>query len=329
VYDIRRHLLVSWVFLCLLAGTNLAVEPGGDEFQTEGGWLFDRPGLFPEGRADRPQPETLVEEEAPKRVKPLPLSFSIDYTIASDYVFRGINFSEYAGEGREKINHQLGLNLEIDTGQMGRNLGIFGFSYWGDWYTDEKNLNPTSSHNLHESDYIIYWNYQIPELLLNLQTGWVAITLPQLGTDAYYTNEWYIVLGLNDGPLFGSKEPILKPYVAYFLDTDDHDGGWLEWGISHDFALGNMGLGDTPVLKDVTVKPSLVMGIDGGQLGESWRVAHMKYGLDVVYDLSGALEIPEEYGNISITGFVYFSDAIFDEVLNDEFWGGVTFCYAW
>ena len=319
----------SCVFLCFLAGPGLAVEPGGDEFQREGGWLFDRPGLLPYGKADQPWPEVPIEKEKPERVKSIPLSFKINYTVASDYVFRGINFSEYPGEGREKLNHQLGLNLELDTCQMGWNLGTFGFSYWADWYTDEKKVNPTSSSNLHESDYIIYWNYQIPQLLLNLQTGWAAITFPQMGTDTYYTNEWYISLGLNDGPLFGFKEPLLTPYVAYFLDTDDHDGSWLEWGLSHKFPLGNMGLADTPVLKDITIKPSFVMGIDGGQLGKSWRVAHMKYGLDLTYDLSGALKIPQEYGNISITGFVYFSDAIFDKVLNDELWGGVTFCYAW
>ena len=327
--DIGRHLLVSWLSLCLLAGTGLAVEPGADEFPTEGGWLFDRPGLYPYGKADRPWPEVPLKEAKPERAKPIPLSLSIDYTVVSDHVFRGMNFSEYAGEGREKPNHQLGLNMEIETSRMGWNLGTFGFSYWGDWYTDEKNVNPTSSHNLHESDYIIYWNYRIPELLLNLQTGWVAITFPQMGTDTYYTNEWYISLGLNDGPLFGSEEPMLTPYIAYFLDTDDHDGSWLEWGISHNFALNNMGLDSTPVLKDIAIKPSFVMGIDGGQFGKSWRVAHMKYGIDVTYDLSGALNIPEEYGSISITGFVCFSDAVFNEILNGEFWGGVTFCYAW
>ena len=74
---------------------------------------------------------------------------------------------------------------------------------------------------------------------------------------------------------------------------------------------------------------AIIMGIDSGQYGPSTRAAHLQYGINATYDLSGALGIPEEYGSISITGFIYFSDAIFGEVLNDEFWGGVTFAYAW
>ncbi len=45
--------------------------------------------------------------------KSTPITFSFDYTIVSDYIFRGLNFSEYPGEGREKLNHQLGVGLEL------------------------------------------------------------------------------------------------------------------------------------------------------------------------------------------------------------------------
>ena len=76
-------------------------------------------------------------------------------------------------------------------------------------------------------------------------------------------------------------------------------------------------MASTPILKDITVTPSFVMGIDDGQYGSSMRAANLRYGLDVTYDLNGALGIPEQYGNMSITAFLNFSDAIFSEVLND------------
>ena len=327
--SIRQYLIVSWVLLCLLAGPGLAVEPAADEFQIEGGWLYYRPGFFPHGGADRPLRPKPAEKEAAEWTKPIPFSFSIDYTLVSDYVYRGANYSEYAAEGREKLNHQLGVGLELDTSELGWNIGSFGFSLWGEWYAGQKALDPASSSTFQEADYIIYWRYEIPQTYMTLETGWVALTFPQLGTDFYYTNEWYISLRFDDSPLLGTEEPLLNPYIAYYLDTDDVDGSWIEWGISHDFTLNSIGLASTPVLKDITVTPCLVMGIDNGQYGPSMRVANLQYGLDVTYDLSGALNIPEQYGCISVTVFVYFSDAIFSEVLNDELWGGVTFAYAW
>ncbi len=122
---------------------------------------------------------------------------------------------------------------------------------------------------------------------------------------------------------------MLNPYIAYYLDTDDVDGSWIEWGISHDFALSEMGMAGVVVLKDITLTPSFVMGIDYGQLGPGTRVAHLQYGLDTSFDLSSAMNIPEQYGSLSLTGFLYFSNAVHDAAMNDEFWGGVTVGYEW
>ena len=69
--------------------------------------------------------------------KPIPLTFTIDYTLASDYIFRGINFSEYRrrwgqpkNEGREKPNHQLATGVGLDLGDFGR----AGGSVWFEWF---------------------------------------------------------------------------------------------------------------------------------------------------------------------------------------------------
>ena len=325
---IKQNLISSCVFLCLLAGTSLAVEPGGDEFQTEDGWLFDRPGFSPPRWGQPPSPKP-AEQEPTERAKTIPLSFWLDYTIVSDYVFRGANYSEYAGEGREKPNHQLGVGLSLDTAEVGWNIGTFGFSFWGEWYTDQEILDPSSSSTLQELDYCLFWSYEIPQIHTTLEAGWAAITFPQAGTDAYYTNESYISLRFDDSVLFGTESPLLNPYICYAIDTDDIDGSWLEWGISHDFPLNDIGLGSTPVMRDITITPSFVMGIDNGQYGPSMRVAHLQYGLNLCYDLSGALNIPQEYGSISLTAFVYFSDAVHDAFLNDELYGGLTVSYAW
>ena len=58
------------------------------------------------------------------------------------------------------------------------------------------------------------------------------------------------------------------------------------------------------------------------------------YGLEVGYDLGKALGLPEQYGSVSLTGFLNYSDAVADNSsgfanLNDEFWGGFSIGWEW
>ncbi len=136
-------------------------------------------------------------------------------------------------------------------------------------------------------------------------------------------------MSFDDSALFGTEESVLNPSVAYYWDMDDVDGGWLEFGISHGFGPADLGMDNTPAFQYITVTPSLVIGVDDGQMSQSMRLANVQYGIELAYDISGALNIPKEHGNIALTTFVYFSDAVHDAVLNDEFWGGMTLSYAW
>ncbi len=256
--------------------------------------------------------------------EPLPITFSIDYTLVSDYVWRGQNLSEYAGEGREKPNHQMTVGASYDTG----NFGTFSGSIWFEWFGGQKSMDPSSDGHLQEVDYTLSWSYDVEAIATTVELGWIGYQFPQASGDGRFTHEWYISLGFDDSGLFGTKESVLNPYVAYYMDVDDLHGSWIEWGISHDFALADCGFKDTPILKDMTLTPSFVMGIDHGQLSESTKLANLQYGLDISYDMSSALGIPDKYGNLTLTGFLRFSDAVYDEALNDEFWGGVTIGYT-
>ncbi len=278
---------------------------------------------------------------APEWKKPIPIGFSIDYTLVTDYIWRGINLSEYAGEGRERLNHQMTTGFSIDTKPLlGTDLGTIAGSVWFEWYAGQDDAEfGGGAHHLQEVDYTLSWSYDIPKLPLAVELGWIAYQFPWLGgDDGQWTHEVYATLSLDDSCIFG--KPILNPYVSYYLDVDDVRGSWIEIGVSHDFPLAECGLGNTPVLKDVTLTPSLVLGIDhryydkvglGGGSGTSTRLGNLQYGLDAVLDLSSLLGIPEKYGSLSLTGFLYYSQAFHDEspAVNDEFWGGVTIGYEW
>jgi len=257
--------------------------------------------------------------------KPIPLTFSIDYTVASDYVWRGQNLSEYATEGREKLNHQLGLGLSYDTERFGTFSGLI----WFEWFAGQESLDPTSGSNHQETDYTLSWSIDIDAIATTVEFGWIGYQFPQAVGDASFTHEWYVALGFDDSKLFGTAQPVLSPSVAYYMDVDDIQGSWIEGGVSHDFALAECSLTDTPILKDITLTPSLIIGIDHGQISNSTKLANMQYGLDVAYDLSSAFGIPENLGELTLTGFLRYSDALYEEVLNDEFWGGATVGYSW
>jgi len=284
--------------------------------------------------------------------KPIPISLMIDYTIVTDYIWRGLNFSDYAGERPERLNHQLTGGISYDTGVAGE----FGFSVWLEFYGGQRMLDSTDSHggHLQEVDYTLYWSYDLSKLNesipLSVEIGWIAYTFPEVArdSDGFYTNEVYYILSLDDSKLFGTENAVLNPYFAHYMDLDDFNGSWMEFGISHDFALADLGMADVPVLKDLTLSPSLVWGIDHnfyneglattskskpGRSGKATSLATMVYGLSLAFDASSAFGIPEQYGALSVTGFVNYSqpmaETIRREVIADEFWGGMSITWEW
>lgn len=265
--------------------------------------------------------------------KPIPLSLSLDYTLVTDYIFRGVNFSEYAGEGREKLNHQLGAAAAWETGK----LGTFGVTFWLEWYADQEHITRNSNDHLQEVDYTAYWSYAVEPLATTVETGWIAYTFPQASGDCFCTNEWYVMLSLDDAKLFGTENNVLNPYAAFYMDLDlFHPGCWLELGFAHDFCLAEMGCAETPVLKDLTITPSMVLGYDHRYLNKALAAGHdasklgnIQYGLAVTYDLASALKLPAQIGGLTLTGFLKFSDAMREELINDELWGGMTIAWQW
>jgi len=267
---------------------------------------------------------------APEPGKAIPLSFSIDYTLISDYIWRGVNFSEYAGEGREKPNHQMGVGVAFET----EKFGTFSAGFWFEWFAGQRSMDPASDGHLQEVDYTLSWSYDIEALATSVEVGWIAYQFPQSGGDAETSYEWYVSLGFDDSKLFGTDEAVLNPSVTYYMDVDLAKGGqWLEFGISHDFALADLGCAETPVLKDVTLTPSLTLGVDHGYFTNATKLGNLLYGLAIGYDLSSALGLPQRYGSLSLTGTLNFSQAlgIKDDLdgYQDEFFGGVTIGYEW
>ena len=288
-----------------------------------------------------PAPGASAAAKAPAWKKPVPIGFYLDYTVATDYIWRGINFSEYRGEGREKLNHQLTAGVNYDTGSFGK----IDFSVWFEWYGANDRISGVNSDgSLQEVDYTFAWTYDLSKLCekvpVELTLGWIGYDFPQISDDPGFSNEYFIGLALDDQKLLGESWFALNPTLTYYQDIDDigafGQGAWLEFALSHEFKLSKCPtLGSVPIVKDLTVTPSFLLSMDIGYLGSGTRTAATQYGLEVGYDLGKALGLPEQYGSVGVTGFLKYSDAVTDGATNfgtnhnDEFWGGFSIGWEW
>lgn len=337
MYTIER--MTAGLVIALLPAVGLCSAAGAED--TDEGkqttWLTALDGKFgaPGAEGDAGPGETAGW------TKPIPIGFYLDYTLATDYIWRGINFSEYRGEGREKLNHQFTAGVNYDTG----NFGTVDFSVWFEWYGANDNISGVGSDgDLQEVDYTFAWTYDLSKLCekvpVELTLGWIGYDFPQVSDDAGFTNEYFIGLALDDQKLFGENWFALNPTLTYYQDIDDvgafGQGSFLEFGLSHEFALADCAtLASVPIVKDLTVTPSFTLMMDIGYLDSHTRTAYTQYGLDVGYDVGKALGLPEKYGSLGVTGFLKYSDAVADHAtrfgadMQDEFWGGVSVGWEW
>ena len=264
-----------------------------------------------------------------------PWSLGLTYSLYSDYVFRGINLSEYPGEGREKPNHQLSVDLGLDLaslwGGTPGSLGELTFSTWFEWYADQEKLNPDAGgNNLQEVDYTIGWSYDVDSLASTLGVAFVFYTFPN--AKPLNTQELNFTLDHNDAWMWHwlwpeNEDGVLNPSVLYAIDIDaTHNGGWIELGFSHEFSMADY----------LALTPSVTVAIDHGYLdpilgtdrGPSTRFAYVQYGLNLDYDLTGACSLSSDYGSLTLSGFLFFNDAVGNPedngIIQDEFFGGVS-----
>ncbi len=292
------------------------------------------------------QTTVATETKSGEWEKPIPLSLSLEYTLVSDYIFRGIHFSEHATEGRETPNHQLGTSIGLDLaplwgGKAGQ-CGSINFDTWFEWYGDQDKINPIEDSNNQEIDYSVYYSYSIEPIATDLSIGWIHYYFPNLRdvNNNDRTNEWFFSLEHNDAWAwrwldYEGEDGILNPTFAFYHDTHLSGGVWMDLGISHGFEF--------ECIPDLTITPSYQLHIDGGYLGpllkvddHDTRIAGMTYGIDLTYDLTKLLQLPPWAGEMAISGFLNYFDPTSavrgtggNINLEDELYGGMKLAWSW
>lgn len=284
---------------------------------------------------------TVVEEEDEEWSSPF--GFGLSYAIYSDYIFRGFNFSEYGGEGREKLNHQLTVSTSFDLSSLGfGDLGTIGFDTWFEWFAGQKRIDPSyGGQNLQEVDFVLYWAYSIEPIATDVAVGFTFYNFPNLAytlrldedpnnNDKNHSYEYWISLEHNDAWMWtwlfpDNEDGVLNPSFLYAQDVWAFAGAWFELGVSHDFAI--------PGVDNLTITPGAVMLIDSSYWSHGTKMAGAQLSLVTEYDLTPVLQLPPWAGSITVTGDLYFNDAWGNlennGVIQDEFWGGMTVNWSW
>lgn len=276
------------------------------------------------------------DEEDPKPRWLRPFSFDVTYSLYSDYVWRGINLSEYETEGSEAPNHQLTTTLDVDLGKFFNRrqdgeFGVFSFEAFFEWYAHQIDIDPVyGARNLQEIDYTLTYSYEVAPISTTLATGYVFYRYPKHKEIA--TEEWFFRVEHNDAWMWkwlwpDNEDGILNPYVEYWQDTHlVAPGAWIQFGVSHDFE----------VAPSFTVTPGVDFGIEHNWLqptlgleGRGTNFANVQYGLTLEYDMTELIALEKwGFGSIVVSGFIFYSDAVGNPAQNrwirDELYGGMS-----
>jgi len=269
-----------------------------------------------------------------------PVSVAINYTLVTDDIFRGVNQSEYPGEGREDLNHFVTMDLGLDiaqlVGQPKGQYGEFHFATLLDWFAGQDQLDPVhGGQNFQEADYHIWWEYYVEPIATTFSLGYSFFSYAN--NSGFNSQEWWLKFVHNDAWMWkwlfpDNDKGVLNPWVFFAQDVRRSGGAcYGEMGVYHDF----------PLFENFTLRPSVTLGADhrylhelaGSDSGPATRLAFLQYGLSARYNIRPLLQLPETIGDITIGAFLYYQNAFSsvrnDDVAHDEFWGGMNVGWSW
>jgi len=334
---------VMLISLSIFCSPTFAVERGDLSISPAALALADQPAEASEPLSGRIEGEKKEEAKEPA----LPLTIAVSYYLQSDYVYRGVNFSEYPGEGREKPNHQLSTSISWDF----KEYGTLGFDTFYEWYAAQAKLNPFGGQqNCQEVDYVIWWKHAIEPITSDFTLGYSFYTFPnsaaQLRRDKAVGNnnndrtmEWWFKLAHNDAWMWtwllpDNKDGVLNPTFFLAQDVGVSSGAvWIEVGFSHTFKV--------PCIENLTITPGYTLAFDGGYTKRvlqqphagQMRMGYEQLSLNVTYDLTPVLKLPKWAGTVSLSGLLYFNDAFNacedDDTMKDVLFGGMSVNWGW
>lgn len=257
------------------------------------------------------QPESIYAPPEPPRpgqgVNEGAVHLDLTVRYMTDYVFRGIDFSEVGGR-EDAPNVQFDGALWMDLGKLPHPfVGLFINVYDSDPVSEFQEIRPT-----------VGFDWTIKPLTFTFGNN----TFIYPDRDPLNTNEVYTRVALDDSFLWGTTRPVFSPYAFAAYDYEVYNGWYMQAGVKHDFMVEDTGITLT-LLADV----SYVMGLQQYALpGTTTDDGFQRYELGAVatYSLNTLLNVSKRYGEFSFQGYMYYTDNIDHGLRADtQIWGGV------
>lgn len=259
--------------------------------------------------ADQP-PESIYAPPTPPRVEEGinegGLHLDLGARWMTDYVYRGIDFSETGGH-EDSPNYQFNGKLSMDLGKLPHPyVGLF-VNYF--------DSDPVSRFQEFRPNFGFDWLFK-PILFT---AGYNAYIYPD--RDNLSTSEVFGRFEFDDSFLFHTLRPVLSPYVYGAYDVDLYNGWYLEAGVKHDFQIEDTGLTLT-LLADVSYVSKWQQFLEVGTNDTGFQ--HYDLGAIGSYSLNNLFNIPKHYGEFELKGYLYYTDNLDHNLLApSQMWGGV------
>jgi hypothetical protein len=275
-------------------------------------------------------PSSLIEQEDKELgwQKPLKeLTLSANYYLWSDYIFRGVNMSEYPGEGREKPVNQMDVTGEYKFTKV---FGVGG-KFFASWAVADNALWG-NDRNIQELRYTPYLIADIEQIASRVMVGFNFFNYPNAPAGRKHDMEWYFQVCHNDAWMWKALWPdntkgVLNPFLFVAQNIDEAEGGMAGLlGVYHPF--------EVPGIKYLTWNPQLSLAADHRLVGKlvadnpTTKMLFINYGMTLSYNIARALQLPPAVGDITISGNLYYSQA-FADYIHDVLYGGLQVGWAW
>jgi hypothetical protein len=235
------------------------------------------------------------------------VNFGLNVMYLTDYVFRGVDRGEGAGK-EDSPNTQFDARVDFNLDRLPHPfIGTF---------VNVFNSDPISQFQEVRPYFGIDWNIRP----LRIEVGHQTFLFPD--RDEANTAEVYGKLTIDDSALWGTEEAILSPYLLAAYDYDLNKGWYFEFGISHRFEFEDAGLTITPTARAAYIANQQVFAETVG--GEDSGFQHYDIGFTVTYSLTRLLDVSPRYGDWQLTGVLFYTDSIENDLLADtQLWGGI------
>lgn len=235
------------------------------------------------------------------------VNLDLSFNYMSDYVYRGINHSDFPGRSRT-ANLQFDGKVSFNTGRLPHPFfGVFTNLYDNDPVSRFQEIRPFAGFE---------WNLRP----VNVVAGVNSYIYPE--REHFNTAEAFLQLTLDDSLLFRTERPLFSPYVYGAYDYDKNDGYYIEAGVSHDVVFEDWGLtltffGDVGYMSNIHQQFIFV-----AQKGSGFQ--HYDVGMVATYQLNNLLHVSRRYGEINLRGYLNYTDGINRQLLHSDstVWGG-------